>query len=112
MAEQPEYKPQTRYTKHRVAGTAIEWEQASKILPFDDMLRGAILEIEAAFNDRLEALEDQVAHLPSRVRSLLWVLSAIPVLRHAGHHTPDADEVQELLERHIPSAMATAELGA
>ena len=37
------------------------------------------------------------AHLPSRVRSLLWILSAIPVLAEFGRSVADESEVRRLL---------------
>ena len=85
-----------------MAGTAVAWDQPSKILPFDDVVRGAILQIEADFEERLAFLEERVAHLPSRVRSLVWVACASGVLQRLGCAMPDEDEVAEELFARLP----------
>lgn len=102
MARDPSLKPATVYASRRVAGTAIVWDQPEKILPFDDDVRRAILEIEADFESRLAFLETRVAHLPSRVRSLVWAACAVPVLQRLGCAMPDEDEVAEELFARLP----------
>jgi hypothetical protein len=102
MANDPSLYCQTVFNTQQIAGTAISWQQPSKILPFDPAVRAAIVEIEAGFDRRLAHLETAVAHLPSRVRSLLWVVSAIPVLRNAGEEMPDLDEALGLLLDKLP----------
>lgn len=102
MARDESLRPLTHHTRQRVAGTAIEWDQPTKILPADTALREAILEIEARFEERLACLEARVAHLPSRVRSLLWVASAIPVLQERGERVPDAEEAESQLLLRLP----------
>ncbi|HET7435320.1 MAG TPA: radical SAM protein [Thermoanaerobaculia bacterium] len=104
MASDPELLPQTRYEMRSIAGTAIRWQQPSKILPFDDALADAIITIEARFEERLAQLEEGDAHLPSRVRSLLWIACASPILRAAGHDAPDAEAVEWRLRRWLPAA--------
>lgn len=103
MAKDPTLEPHTLYARHRVAGTAVEWQQPSKVLPVDPALREAILEIEREFNSWMEYLESRVAHLPSRVRSLVWVLCAAPVLEKAGESIPQREDVFEQLLRRLPS---------
>jgi radical SAM superfamily enzyme YgiQ (UPF0313 family) len=89
-------------TRHRVGGTAIEWQQASKILPLDAAAREAILRIEAAFEATLAELQRGAAHLPSRVRSLIWLKCAQPIMAEAGYATGDARELAALLQTSIP----------
>jgi hypothetical protein len=85
-----------------VAGTAIAWDQAAKILPVDPVVREVILRMEHGFETALESLEQHAAHLPSRVRSLLWILSAIPVLAEFGHAIADESEVRAELCARLP----------
>jgi len=102
MSRDPTLAPWTVHERQRVAGTAIAWDQPRKILPVDDAVREAILAIEADFEDRLAYLETRVAHLPSRVRSLLWVACAIPVLERLGCPMPDGDEARRELFARLP----------
>jgi radical SAM superfamily enzyme YgiQ (UPF0313 family) len=102
MADDASLKPHTEYVKHRIEGTAIEWEQPAKILPIDPVVRDAILAIEQLFNGWLEYLEARVAHLPSRIRSLVWVMCASSVLAEAGEVVPDENDVLEQLLRRLP----------
>jgi len=106
--------PQTIFTRQHVAGTNVEWDQATKILPIDPDVRDAILTIERAFDERLAVLEARVAHLPSRVRSLLWVVCSIPVLSALGCSMPDEQEAQERLLARLPGLGETRrrEVGA
>jgi radical SAM superfamily enzyme YgiQ (UPF0313 family) len=107
MASDPTLQPFTSYTRQRVQGTTVEWDQPSKILPIDPAVRDAILSIEEEFNRWLAYLESRVAHLPSRARSLVWVICAAPVLAKAGEVAPDPEEVLEQLLRRLPSVKAT-----
>jgi radical SAM superfamily enzyme YgiQ (UPF0313 family) len=102
MARDAALRPATVYARRRVAGTAVAWDQPCKILPFDETVRAAILQIEADFEERLTLLETRVAHLPSRVRSLVWVACAVPVLQRLGCAMPDEDEVAEELFARLP----------
>jgi hypothetical protein len=96
-----------------VLGTDIAWDQAAKILPVDPEVREVILRMEHGFETALESLEKHVAHLPSRVRSLLWILSAIPILAEFGHCIADESEVRAELCARLPvlkpeAALSTA----
>ena len=102
MSRDPELKPHTSYTRRRVEGTAIEWEQPSKILPLDPVVRKVIVAVEERFEVWLGHLEPVVAHLPSRVRSLVWVICAVPILTAAGESAPDRGEVVEQLLLRLP----------
>jgi radical SAM superfamily enzyme YgiQ (UPF0313 family) len=105
MASDPSLVPQFQYQLQTVAGTAIRWQQPSVILPFDPVLRAAIAAIEEQFAAELQRLEAQRAHLPSRVRSLLWIACAAPVLRVLGYDAPDVDAVQARLRTLLPAAI-------
>ena len=70
VAQDPNLLPQTRHAHQRVAGTDIAWQQPVKILPIDPIVADAILRMESSFEAMLGPLERQVAHLPSRLRSL------------------------------------------
>ena len=108
MAADPELKPHTSYTRRRVNGTAIEWNQPSKILPIDPLVREIILAVEEKFEIWLHHLESRHMHLPSRVRSLIWVVCAAPILAQAGEEAPDRDEALEQLLLRLPGLNAAA----
>lgn len=100
--------PHTIHARRRVNGTNVQWNQASKILPVDPTVRDVILEIEAAFESTLSKLQDAVAHLPSRVRSLIWILSSVPVMAAHGIRIADAREVRAELDARLPPARRMA----
>ena len=102
MANDVSLAPQTIYATQRVNGTQVTWEQPAKILPLDSVVREAILAMEENFNIILSYLEPRVAHLPSRVRSLIWVLCASSILGKAGHDMAIPSEVLQQLLLRIP----------
>ena len=102
MANDPSLVPHTSYTLQRVQSTTVEWNQPSKILPQDSVVREAILAMEEEFNVWLEHLESRVAHLPSRTRSLIWVMCAARVLARVGESAPKSEEVLEQLLTRLP----------
>ncbi len=102
MAADPRFYPQTVYHKQHVAGTSVTWEQASKILPLDTDVREAVLAVERAFESQIAELATHVSHLPSRVRSLVWVECAIPVLERAGFLMPSKQAVRDALLHRMP----------
>jgi len=104
LARDPSLAPHTIFARREIAGTAIAWEQPAKILPLDPQVRAVILRIEAGFESMLAELQRSVAHLPSRVRSLLWILSAVPVLRERGIEVADESEVRAELRARLPRA--------
>jgi hypothetical protein len=99
MASDPELRAHTVYATRHVQGTALSWEQPAKILPLDSLVRSAILLIESDFQERLSRIRG-IRHLPSRLRSLLWIVCAIPVLRRMGQRMPSRKgAVADLLVR-------------
>jgi radical SAM superfamily enzyme YgiQ (UPF0313 family) len=104
MARDPELAPHTLHTRHRVAGTAIEWDQPSAIPPIDAAARETILEIEDDFGRLLRRVESRGAHVPSRVRSMMWIACAIPLLEELGEEMPDRAPVLAALQAALPGA--------
>ena len=102
LARDPELRTQTIHATVRVPGTTISWRQATKILPFDEAVREAVLVVEARFNSALAALHPNVPHLPSRARSLLWIACAAPVLRAAGQQMPPPQAIVGALASRLP----------
>jgi radical SAM superfamily enzyme YgiQ (UPF0313 family) len=94
--------PHTTHARRQVAGTDVAWDQPAKILPIDPEVREAVLRIEANFEERMAALEQGLAHLPSRVRSLVWILSSLSVLADYGISVGDAREVEAELDGRLP----------
>ena len=97
MANDSALTPHTSYARQHVRGTNISWNQASKILPLDPTVREAILAIECEFTRWMEDLEPRATHLPSRIRSLVWVMASAQVLQKLGEAVPQPDEVLEQL---------------
>jgi radical SAM superfamily enzyme YgiQ (UPF0313 family) len=103
MARDPELVPHTVHVTHEIAGTDLSWRQPAKILPIDPRVRNAILAIEGSFETWIKRLSESVSHMPSRVRSLLWVLCAVPVLERAGESMPNRRDVADALLLRLPS---------
>jgi len=112
FSRDPELLPHTRHARRQVTGTAIAWDQPAKILPVDPVVREVILRMERGFESSLESLERHAAHLPSRVRSLLWILSAIPVLAELGQSIADESEVRAELCARLPALQPEVALAA
>jgi radical SAM superfamily enzyme YgiQ (UPF0313 family) len=102
LARDPALLPHTQYAHRHVDGTNIDWDQAAKILPIDPIVREAILEIERDFAAALAQLQQRTAHLPSRLRSLVWILSAVPVMAQHGIRVAVEDEVRAELTARLP----------
>jgi radical SAM superfamily enzyme YgiQ (UPF0313 family) len=108
MATDPTLVASTVFERRTVAGAdAVSWNQGAKILPMDRDAREAILEIEATFEASLRELEQTVRHLPSRVRSLVWISSAIPHLERRGCKVPWNNSVGLALLRQLPQHAAS-----
>jgi radical SAM superfamily enzyme YgiQ (UPF0313 family) len=98
----------TVHELRQVAGTDVRWLQPAKVLPIDPQVRAAVLRIESDFEQRLAALEEEVAHLPSRMRSLIWILSSLCVLADYGLAVGDPREVQVELDARLPRSQGAA----
>jgi hypothetical protein len=99
------------YATHRVADTDVTWKQPAKILPIDPTVRAAILQIEQDFEAVLTTLQ-RLAHLPSRVRSLVWILCSLPVMARLGFPIADEALVRAELEVRLPQTRrAPAQVG-
>jgi radical SAM superfamily enzyme YgiQ (UPF0313 family) len=105
----PRQAPHTRYAQRDVAGTSISWRQPVKLLPHDPQVVGVILRIERAFEAMLAPLETQVAHLPSRVRSLLWILASLPVMAEHGFTVACESDVRAELCARLPAMRSEAD---
>jgi radical SAM superfamily enzyme YgiQ (UPF0313 family) len=103
LARDPALRPQTIYETVTVPGTNLSWLQASKILPRDADARRQILEIEARFEVALRVLAAEVPHVPSRVRSLLWIACACEPLKRDGHAMPALGHVLSALALRVPA---------
>jgi radical SAM superfamily enzyme YgiQ (UPF0313 family) len=108
LAQDPSLLPHTHYARRHVAGTDIAWQQPVKILPVDPKVTDAILRMERSFESMLGPLERQVAHLPSRLRSLLWILSSLPIMAERGQYIADESEVRAELHARLPALRPTA----
>src|SRR5438067_692576 len=84
MAVDPALRQFTVSERRQVAGTDVAWDQPAKILPLDPAVREAILRIEREFEASLLELQGRAAHLPSRVRSLIWILCSLPIMAEHG----------------------------
>jgi hypothetical protein len=98
--------PYTKHARRHVASTAIEWDQPAKILPIDPQVSEVILRIESNFEAALAALQDRAAHLPSRLRSLVWILAAVPIMAEHGITIATEQEVRAELEARLPQVQA------
>jgi radical SAM superfamily enzyme YgiQ (UPF0313 family) len=102
FARDPALRPHTQYAHRHVEGTDIEWDQPAKILPIDPTVREVILRIEDSFEAALAELHERVPHLPSRMRSLVWILVAVPILAEHGIAVATEQEVRAELEARLP----------
>jgi hypothetical protein len=113
LAKDPTLAPHIQYALREVAGTGISWQQPAKILPLDPTVAAVILRLERTFEATLHSIENDVAHLPSRVRSLLWILCAVPIMAEHGFQiAPQADVLAELNSRLPSLRQATAQVAA
>jgi radical SAM superfamily enzyme YgiQ (UPF0313 family) len=108
FAQDPALQPHTIYSDREVAGTPIRWQQPAKILPMDPVVSEVILRIEEDFEALLEVVQERAAHLPSRVRSLVWILAAIPTLSAHGYPVADEQAVRAELNARLPRAERAA----
>ncbi len=110
MAADPELRRHTVCERRQVAGTDIVWDQPAKILPLEPAVREAILSIERNFEESLLRLQHYAAHMPSRIRSLIWILCSLPIMAGHGFGIADEREVKRELAARLPQTRAAAEL--
>ncbi len=103
FARDPSLAPFTHYARRQIAGTSLGWEQPAKILPMDPGVADVVLSMERRFEALLQPLERQGVHLPSRVRSLLWILASLRIMAERGEYIADEDEVQAELTARLPA---------
>ncbi len=103
FARDPALLPYTVHESRHVAGTAITWEQPAKILPADPVVGDAVLRIEQDFEALLEVVQERAAHVPSRVRSLVWILASLPTMAAHGLPIADEHEVRAELQARLPA---------
>jgi radical SAM superfamily enzyme YgiQ (UPF0313 family) len=108
LAQDPSLASHVQYALREVAGTGVSWQQPIKILPIDPTVAAVILRLERSFELALRTLEDDVAHLPSRVRSLLWVLCSLPIMAEHGEHIAAEGDVLAELQSRLPSLRQAA----
>jgi radical SAM superfamily enzyme YgiQ (UPF0313 family) len=101
FAKDPSLAAHVRYADRKIAGTPISWRQPAKILPIDPVVAGVILRMECDFERLLGSLE-QEGHLPSRVRSLLWILCSLPIMAEHGYYIAPHGELRARLCAHLP----------
>src|SRR5258708_36863865 len=68
----------------------------------DLVVTDVILRRARRFEAMLAPLEKEVAHLPSRVRSLLWILCSLPIMAERGHFIAAENEVRAELYARLP----------
>ena len=112
MAADPALRAFTVYERRQVAGTDISWDQPSKILPMDPSARETILRIERDFEESLLQLQPRAAHLPSRLRSLLWIQSSLQVMAEHGLAVADEQDVKRELACRLPQLDGASGIGA
>ena len=103
LAKDVSLAPHVQYKLREVDGTGISWQQPAKILPIDSTVAEVILRLERSFETLLHSFENDVAHLPSRVRSLLWILSSLPIMAEYGEHIAADAEVLSALNARLPA---------
>jgi radical SAM superfamily enzyme YgiQ (UPF0313 family) len=102
MAADPALEPYKVYQRREIAGTGVAWDQATKILPIDPLVRDTILRIEQDFEAFLEHTQADAAHLPSRLRSLIWILCSLQPMAAQGLPIADEEAVGRELAARLP----------
>jgi radical SAM superfamily enzyme YgiQ (UPF0313 family) len=109
MALDPALREFTVCERREVAGADIAWDQPAKILPLDPLVREVILRLEREFEEMLLELSSRATHLPSRVRSLIWILCSLPIMAEYGLAVADEEDVKRALAARLPRLDAAAD---
>jgi radical SAM superfamily enzyme YgiQ (UPF0313 family) len=112
LAGDPSLTASTVYERRRIRGTQISWDQPAKILPLDSTVRATVLAIERDYETRLAQLQRQAAHLPSRTRSLLWILSSLEPMAAQGLPVAEAAQVRAALTARLPERPAAVRVAS
>ena len=56
--------------------------------------------LEQRFDVRLAAVSANIRHMPSRVRSLIWIEAALPLLADHGLAVPDVSKITAMIDAH------------
>lgn len=104
MAVDPALRPFTVSERREIAGTGIAWEQPAKILPMDPLVRETILAVERDVEAYLARAQADVDHLPSRLRSLIWILCSLRHMADQGMPIADEEAVGRELSARLPGA--------
>jgi radical SAM superfamily enzyme YgiQ (UPF0313 family) len=102
MAADPALEPFTVCERREVAGTGVAWDQPAKILPADPLVRETILAIERDFEAFVTQTQGDAAHLPSRLRSLIWILCSLRPMAERGLPIADEGAVGRELAARLP----------
>lgn len=102
MSKDPALKSQIIYAHQTLAEALVEWDQPAKILPLDPAMRETLLSIESHYKNWLSRLSVMKLHLPSRIRSLLWIVCSISILERAGYEMPVLSEVVDVMLSRLP----------
>jgi len=102
MAADPALAPFTVCERREIAGTGLTWDQPAKILPMDPLVRETILAIEQDVEAFLVQAGRNAAHLPSRLRSLIWILCSLRPMAEHGLPIADAEAVRRELAARLP----------
>jgi radical SAM superfamily enzyme YgiQ (UPF0313 family) len=102
MAHDPQLQPFTQSERRQIGGTRISWDQPVKICPVDPEVSATVLGMELRYETLLAQLQRRVRHLPSRTRSLLWILSSLQPMAAHGFVIADAGEVRAAVNARLP----------
>jgi hypothetical protein len=107
LAGDRELLPYTVHERREIRGTHLAWDQPAKILPMDSVVRDTVLTIEREYESLL-GQQQQVAHLPSRVRSMLWILASLEPMAVRGFPVANDEAVRAALEARLPARQPPA----
>jgi radical SAM superfamily enzyme YgiQ (UPF0313 family) len=111
LAGDRELLPYTVHERREIRGTHLAWDQPAKILPMDSVVRDTVLTIEREYESLL-GQQQQVAHLPSRVRSMLWILASLEPMVARGCAVAKDEAVRAALEARLPARQPRAILAS
>ncbi len=108
FARDPALLPFMMTTEYVIDGTSIVWDQPTKILPVDGIVRDTVRQIEHTFTECQTMVEAEVARLPSRMRPLLWIACIVPALTTYGEAVPSLNTAVRAFVTRLPVPSARA----